>query len=227
MAGVEPNLLRQFLLFQDLTDGELKQVASIAHFRHYPKLHTFFLEGEQGNYVVLILSGVVRISRSASDGRVKTLALLREPDFFGEMAIFLEGHQRSATAEALTDCRVITIDREDFEKLLKEYSGISLRIIQTLAQRLQAMNQHVKTLALGDSQAKLADLLLWIKDGFEHSKDTIPVIPLTHQDLADLAGLSRETITRILNGLEAEGVVKLKPRHVELVNLEKLRKYTA
>ena len=81
-------------------------------------------------------------------------------------------------------------------------------------------------MARPDSHSKLADLLLWVKDGFEHPKESAPVIPLTHQDLADLAGLSRETITRILNELETEKVVKLRPRHVELVNLAKLKNYT-
>ena len=66
------------------------------------------------------------------------------------MALFLPGHERSATAEALTDCRVITLDQSDFEKLLKDAPGISLRIIQTLAHRLQAANRQIKTLALGD-----------------------------------------------------------------------------
>ena len=228
MAAIDPSVLKQFILFQDLTPAQRARIASIARDRRFPKRHTVFLEGEKGNYVVLIVSGIIKISRSSSDGRVKTLALLRPRDFFGEMALFLPGHERSATAEALTDCRVITIEQLDFEKLLKEVPGISLRIIQTLAHRLQAANRQIKTLALGDSQSKLADLLLWLKDEFPpvaSAEGTIPVIPLTHQELADLAGLSRETTTRMLNVLEHDGIVRLKARHVHLTDIEKLKKY--
>jgi len=225
MAGLEPQTLKLFVLFQDCTSAQLAQVASIARERRFQKRHTIFLEGEKGNYVVLIVSGIVKISRSSSDGRIKTLALLRPKDFFGEMALFLPGRERSATAEAMTECRVITIDQTDFEKLLKENPGISLRIIQTLAHRLLAANRQIKTLALGDSHSKLADLLLVLKDEFPQPAGGAPLIPLTHQELADLAGLSRETTTRLLNTFEHEGVVKLKSRQVALTNLETLKSY--
>ena len=224
MAPLEPQHLKQFVLFQDLTASQLARVASIARERRFPKRHTIFLEGEKGNYVVLIISGIVKISRSSSDGRVKTLALLKARDFFGEMSLFLPGRERSATAEAMTECRAVTIGQADFEKLLKEVPGISLRIIQTLSQRLLAANRQIKTLALGDSHSKLADLLLWLKDEFIQAGGHPPVIPLTHQELGDLAGLSRETVTRMLNSLEQEGVVKLKSRQVALTNLELLGK---
>lgn len=225
MAGLEPQTLKLFILFQDCTSPQLSQIASIARERRFQKRHTIFLEGEKGNYVVLIVSGIVKISRSSSDGRIKTLALLRPKDFFGEMALFLPGRERSATAEAMTECRVITIDQTDFEKLLKENPGISLRIIQTLAHRLLAANRQIKTLALGDSHSKLADLLLVLKDEFPQPSGGAPLIPLTHQELADLAGLSRETTTRLLNTFEHEGVVKLKSRQVALTNLETLKSY--
>lgn len=225
MSPIDPAVLKQFVLYQDLTAAQLARIASIARERRFPKRHTVFLEGEKGTYVVLIVSGIIKISRSSSDGRVKTLALLRPKDFFGEMALFLPGHERTATAEALTDCRVITIDQGDFEKLLKEVPGISLRIIQTLAIRLQAANRQIKTLALGDSQSKLADLLIWLKDEFPVPAGSQAVIPLTHQELADLAGLSRETTTRMLNALEGNGVVQLKARHVHILDLDKLKKY--
>lgn len=225
MAGLDAQTLRQFILFQELTPSQVAQVIAIARERRFPRRSTIFMEGEKGNYVVLIVAGIVKISRSSSDGRVKTLALLRAKDFFGEMALFLPGRERSATAEAMTECRLITIDTGDFEKLLKEFPGISLRIIQTLAHRLQAANRQIKTLALGDSHSKLADLLIWLKEEFEAPGGAPPLIPLTHQELADLAGLSRETTTRLLNELEHQGVVKLKSRQVALTDFDALKRH--
>lgn len=227
MAALDSSVLKQFVLFQELTGSQLTQVAGIARERRFPRRHTIFLEGEKGNYVVLILTGIVKISRSGSDGRVKTLALLRARDFFGEMALFLEAHERSATAEALTECRVITIDQNDFERLLMDCPKIALRMVSTLAHRLQAANRQIKTLALGDSHAKLADLLLWLKDEFPGTGNALAVIPLTHQELADMAGLSRETTTRLLNAFETEGVVRLKSRQVAVANLDALKRYAA
>ena len=227
MPDINPQILRQFPLFQDLPSGMLSKVAAIAREKHYRKHATIFVEGDKGDYVVLIISGIIKISRAATSGRVKTLALLRAKDFFGEMALFLPGRERSATAEALNECRLITIDEADFERLLKEIPQISLRIIQTLAHRLQDANRQIKSLTLGDSRSRLADLLLWMKDEFTQTSGTQPTINLTHQELADLAGLSRETTTRLLNSLESEGAVILKSRQVTLANLETLKKHTA
>lgn len=226
MPGPDPQVLKSFVLFAELTPSQLSRVAAIGRERRFQKGHTIFLEGEKGNYVVLIVSGVVKISRSSADGRVKTLALLRARDYFGEMAMFLPGRMRSATAETMTECQVITIGQHDFEKMLKEYPGISLRIIQTLAQRLVSTNRQVKTLALGDSHSKLADLLLWLKDELPQTGGAAPEVSLTHQEIADLAGLSRETTTRMLNLFEREGAVELKSRRVVLSNLDTLAKYT-
>jgi CRP-like cAMP-binding protein len=225
MPGIDPQILKQFVLFQDLTPAQLTRVAGIARERRFPKRHTIFVEGEKGNYVVLIVSGIVKISRTSRDGRVKTLALLRAKDFFGEMAIFLQKHERSANAEALSECRVITIEQGDFERLLREYPGISVRIIQTLAERIVSANRQIKTLALGDSRARLSDLLLFLKDDFGQSDGGMPVVPLTHQEIADLAGISRETATRLLNVLESDGAVRLKSRRVVLSDLETLKRY--
>ena len=227
MPEISPQTLRQFILFQDLPANLVAKVGAIAHEKRYQKKSTIFVEGDKGDYVVLIISGIIKISRAAANGRVKTLALLRAKDFFGEMALFLPGRERSATAEAMTDCRLITIEEAGFEKLLREIPQISLRIIQTLAHRLQDANRQIKSLALGDSRARMADLLIWIKDEFPTGDGGKPAISLTHQELADLAGLSRETATRLLNSLEKEGAVSLKSRQVVLTSLEALRKYAA
>ena len=217
--------LKKFVLFSDLTPAQMERVAAISQDRRFRMGATIFIEGDKSTYVVLITSGIVKISRSAADGRVKTLALLKTTDFFGEMAIFLPGHKRSATAEALTECKVITIEQDEFERLLKEVPAISIKIIQTLAQRLQAADRQIKMLALGDSRMKLADLLLSLGEEFpEHGKGSV-LIPLTHQDLADLAGLSRETTTRLLNSFSSEDILTLKARQVLLKKPDLLKKY--
>ncbi len=227
MSETTYTTLKQFILFQDLPPSLLSRVAAIARERKYPRRSVIFVEGDKGDYVVLIASGIIKITRAAADGRVKTLALLRPRDFFGEMALFLPGKSRSATAEALTECRLITIEEGDFERLLKEIPQMSLRIIQTLAHRLQDANRQIKSLALGDSRARLADLLLWLKEGFGQNSAGQPLIQLTHQELADLAGLSRETTTRLLNVLQDEGVVRLRSRQIVIANQGILRKYSA
>ncbi len=227
MQRLDPQQLRSFILFQDLAEADLKRVASISRRRAFPKGHTIFLEGERGDYVVFIASGLVRISRVSSEGKVKTLAILRAPDFFGEMAVFHADHERSATAETLTECNLITIERDDFERLLEDFPSISRKIIAALTQRLRAMNEQVKILALGGGLAKLANLLLSLNEEFAGPNGPSPAIPLSHQELANLAGLSRETTTRLLNVLEAKGALRLKSRQVEIADVRVLRKHAA
>lgn len=226
MSAETLQAIGKFVLFSDLSPAQKERVAEICREHTFRTGSTIFVEGDRGTYVVLIISGLVRISRAAADGRFKTLAILKSSEFFGEMALFLPGHRRSATAAALTECRVATVEQDDFEKLLKEVPAISIRIIQTLARRLQSANEQIKSLALGDSKMKLADLLLALGEEFSRHGKGKALIPLTHRDLAELAGTSRETTTRLLNSFAREGILTLSPHEISLKNPESLRKYT-
>jgi len=219
--------LKNVILFKDLPAPQMEKVIKLVHEKKYPKYQIVFEEGEAGENLYIIKKGLVKISKEASDGRVKTLALLKEGDFFGEMSVLSE-EGRSANAETLTDAELLTMSKEDFSTLLDKNPAVSLVIIKTLIERLSAADRQIKNLALGNSRAKIADILLQlcVEFGGEGADATKVNIRLTHQELADLAGLARETTTKLLNEFVKDDAIILKDREIEILNRDKLQQWT-
>jgi CRP-like cAMP-binding protein len=227
MANDLKDFLKSVLLFKDLPATQLDKVAKLISEKKLPKYQIIFEEGETGETLYIIRSGLIKISKEASDGRVKTLALLKAGEFFGEMSV-LSDEGRSANAETLSDTELLVMSKQDFESLLDKNPSVSVHIIKTLIDRLAQADRQIKNLALGNSRAKIADILLLLSQEFgEKEGETQKVnVRLTHQELADLAGLARETTTKLLNEFVKDEAILLKDREIEILNTEKLAQWT-
>ena len=177
-----------------------------------------FSEGDSGETLHIIKSGKVKIIKYTKEGKTKTLAILKEKDSFGEMAI-LTRDARSATVEALMDVVTISLSKENFIQLIKQEPSIPMQIIKTLSQRLARADRDIKNMALGDARSRVACVLMDLKDDLQTMK-------LTHQDIADLAGLTRETTTRTLTQLEADDIIAVSNRQFKIVDNEKIKELT-
>jgi len=219
--------LKNVILFKDLPPAQLEKVGKLVTEKSFPKYQIIFEEGEAGESLYIIKTGLVKISKEASDGRVKTLALLKAGEFFGEMSV-LSDEGRSANAETLTDATLLVMAKGDFENLLEKNASVSIVIVKTLIDRLAQADRQIKNLALGNSRAKIADILLLLSTDFgDKSEDGTKVnVRLTHQELADLAGLARETTTKLLNEFVKDEAILLKDREIEILNTEKLAQWT-
>jgi CRP-like cAMP-binding protein len=220
------DFLKSVILFADLPAKELDKVAKLFHEKAFPKYQVIFEEGTAGDSLFIIKAGVVKISKEAADGRVKTLALLSSGEIFGEMSV-LGDEGRSANAETLTEVKTVMISRDDFHALVEKNPSISLHIIRTLIDRLIQADRQIKNLALGNSRAKIADILLQLSSEFGgEGEDSAKVgVRLTHQELADLAGLARETTTKLLNEFVKDEAILLKDREIEIVDKNKLQQW--
>lgn len=203
-------ILRGIPLFSRLDDPGLSRLAGIVRRRRYDRGSPIFFEGDPGGSLLVIVCGSVKIHKIAEDGREKTLTMLEAGDFFGEMSIF-DGAERSASAEALADCEVIVIDRERFLDLLKSAPGIAADIALALADRLRRTNEDLERLAFRDARGRVTEALLQLARA--HGEPTAQglrlKIRLTHQELANYAGVTRETVTRILAELQNNGLVAI------------------
>jgi CRP-like cAMP-binding protein len=138
---------------------------------------------------------------------------------------------RSANAETLAESRLLVLDRDGFMALLNKNPSISLQIIHTLIDRLALADRQIKNLALGNSRAKIADILIQLSqdfsdEGSEKGKSKKVNVRLTHQELADLAGLARETTTKLLNEFVKDEAIQLADREIEIMDPDKLSKWT-
>ncbi len=221
---IASNSLQFVPIFADLPIDTLEKIEKIGSTRNYTKDEPILLEEDSGNALFVILSGKVKVSRSSSDGREVILTILGDSDFFGEMAI-LDGLSRSANVIATEEAKVFLIQRNDFLQLLHEHPEISIILLQELTSRLRNADMKIKALSLKDAEGKVATVLLQIAEYSGKIKAgvvEISQLPI-QQDLANMAGTSRETISRTLHSFAKRGFVELDGNKLRIVNFEEFK----
>jgi CRP/FNR family transcriptional regulator/CRP/FNR family cyclic AMP-dependent transcriptional regulator len=210
-------LLRRIDLFADLTDREADTVLELMREKSVGRGATVFHQHDSGGGLYLILAGQVKITRTGRDGRDVTVAVLDEGNFFGEMSL-LDGQPRSASATALQATRLLVLDREHFQRHVLAQPRIVAKLLRELSKRLRGADQAIENLALGSVHDRLFHLLghLGRRDPRQADTGVIERSP-THQELAEMVGSSRETVTRTLAGMEKAGLIAIERRRVTLL----------
>jgi CRP/FNR family transcriptional regulator, cyclic AMP receptor protein len=227
MAQLMTPTLKNFLstvpLFKGAPERALEVAASVIQPRNYESETVIFQEGDRGEALYILTEGMVKLSKVDLGGYEKTLTILQPPEFFGEMAL-LGNTTRSATAISLGNIQTYLLFADDFNKLIQTYPTVSLNLTTTLAQRLRGMDDEAQILSYKDAQGRVAFVLLRLyRSGVvELDKNGFAIVKLTHQDLANLAGTSRETVTRALKVLENEGVIETRPKEIIISDVQGL-----
>ena len=221
---MDVGFLKYIPLFSELSDDDLREISNLAVRQVYKKDNMILIEEEIGSTMFIILEGRVKISRISDDGREVILSILSEGDFFGEMSI-LDGQNRSANVVTLEDSKIMVVRREDFLQMLHDYPQIAINLLKELAQRLRRSDAQIKSLSLQNATGKVASTLLRIADdsGKIHlGQVEIPRLP-PQQDLANMAGTSRETISRVLKALTKQGYLKKEGSRLIIKDYESFR----
>lgn len=217
--------LKRVPLFSGLSPEQLEEIDSIVLVRSYKKGRMIFAEGESGEAVFILKSGLVKLTRQAEDGREHILHLVHPGDIFAEIVLF-DGGDYPATAEVLEDAKVAVIRNRDIEGLITGHSDVALAMLKIMAKRLRQAQEKVMNLALNDTLRRLVQVLLHMAE--EHGEDTGAGVRismrLTNQELANLIGTTRETINRILNSLKRDGSLELDKQGIVLLDKDKLQK---
>jgi len=196
--------LRAIPLFSRVSDTDLEDIASHLIERRFPKHSTVVEEGLPGDYMYVIREGRVKVTKASDDGREKIMNFLDKGSFFGDMAL-LTGEVRSASVKTLEPARLLALSRRDFMDTLRQSSDLALAVIEELTNRLRETNEQASSLSFQGVKERTRSL-------FERIADTDPtrgnrrMTPaLTHQQIADMIGTSRETVTRAVKQLKEEG----------------------
>ena len=219
---MKADLIRQVPLFSTLTDDEFNQLAHIFVARSYHKNQIIFLEEETGNYMYLVLSGKVKVSKSGAGGRETILAIHRAGDFFGEMSL-LDGKTAPATVSAMEDSKIISVSGADFHKYLLHNEKVMLQIINVLCARLrQVWQTQSLSSSTADARIRMGIYQLAKRHGIRDAHGTIIDLKITHQELAEMVGTSRETVTRTLTRLKEQGIIEIEQRRMTLLDPQAL-----
>ena len=197
------DFLESINLFYNIKDDFLDHAATLCKTKKYPKSSMIILEEEYGDRLFIIKNGTVKITRVNDEGKEVIIALLGAGDFFGEMAI-LDGKSRSANALAQEKCELVTINKEDFLDMLKNNFQMCMNLLEELAVRLRKSDQQIEALSLSDAEHRIGVSILNLAEDrgvIKKGEVTIESLPY-QQDIANMAGTSRETVSRVLKLFE-------------------------
>jgi len=217
-------LLRSVPLFAELAEAELERFSRVAIPRTFPEGTRVFHEGDQSDACYIVKNGTFRVTREHPDGRAITLATLSEGDIVGELAM-LDGEVRSASVETLGgDGELLALPAGDVRSLLERHPEITVKMVAALTRRLRAANERISRQSFQTVPSRVAGVLsqLVAEEGEEGRQVTIR---MNQADLAQLAGTSRESVSRFLADLERAGVVRAGRGQVTILEPAKLGNY--
>ena len=217
-------ILRGVPIFSDIDDNELGKIARVGARKKYKKGSIILLEEDAGTALFVIVSGKVKIVRADDEGKEVILSILGENDFFGEMSI-IDGLSRSASVVAITKADVFLLHRQDFIDLLHEYPVVAIGLLRELTMRLRKADAQIKSLSLKDAAGRVANVILQLADDIgkiRKGRVEIDEMPL-QQDLANMAGTSRETISRMLHQFVKKGHIALEGNRLIINDYERFK----
>ena len=218
--------LKSVPIFSELSEDTLSQLSQSGSVQSFSKDSIILSEREAGSALFIIIAGKVKISRISAEDSDKEviLSILNPSDFFGEMSL-LDGLERSATATSMDDSKIFIIQRNDFLELLHDHPEVSIALLQEFTQRLRAAGMKIKALSLKDAEGKVAYVILQLADDIgkiKHGIVEIEKLPFQHE-LANMAGTSRETISRTLHAFAKKGLIELEGSKLRIVDYEKFK----
>ncbi len=216
-AGVQASLpfKRDYLLkidlFRDLSHDEMEMLDRTTRMTTVEKGRVIYRQDDRAQGLFLLKTGRVRLSRITAGGKKLDLAILEPGTFFGEMPLLGE-RMRNTYAEAAEDCLLCVMSQHDIERLVLTKPEVGLRMIAVLSRRLAESEARLEDLAYRSVSARLASVLLRLGQGGNL------VEGITHEELGDMVGAYRETVTKTLNEFQSAGYVKLGRRRVQVLD---------
>jgi CRP/FNR family transcriptional regulator, cyclic AMP receptor protein len=203
-------LLRSVSVFGRLTEEQLALLAASLGTQSFKRGQTIFQQGDGGDTLHLIAQGQVRIYHPSMAGRELSVAIFREGDFFGELALLDEG-PRSASAEAMVPTVTLTLERGAFQQTIHNHPAIAEAMLAEIASRLRASTNYAEHLANPSAQHRVGWLLLDLarRYGVPGGDGTRIDLCLTQDDLASMFGVARETINRVLMRLRDQSLIAI------------------
>ena len=218
MRETKLTYLSNIEIFQDLSTSELAEMDRQITMSTCVPGRIFYMPEDTGEVLFLLKKGRVQLYRISPNGKKLVVATLGPGTIFGEMSLVGQG-MHNTFAESVDECLLCVMSRADVERLMREKPMVAFRFVESLGHRLTQLESRLEEIAFKSIPARLASLLLRLSD--EQGDDT-KVKGYTHQDLGEMLGTYRETITQTLNDFKADGMVEISRKQVNLLDRERL-----
>lgn len=207
---IEADFLKQVPLFMEVSDADLRALAADFVRRQFRQGENIFQEGDPGQVLYMIETGQVRIYVQGEDGQEASVVVYGPTDIFGELAV-IDGLPRSASAVAMEDTIVYTLNRDLFREHMKRTPQLALNFMRALSVRVRYSTQQVGSLTLLEVPARLARKLVELAQQYGVVEESGVRINLSinQSDLASLTGTTRESINKALAVFKRQGLITM------------------
>lgn len=204
-------------IFRDLSPEEVKMIEASTVMTTTPKGKMIYMPGETGEVLFLLKKGSVHLYRLSSEGRKLIVQTVEPMTFFGEMALVGQ-NMHDLFAEAAEECTICVMSRADVERLLMMKPRVALRMLEEVSRRMHDAQERLGDSAFKGVPARVASLLLSLSDN-----GSKPLQGARHQDLADMMGVYRETVSNALGSFRDEGIIDLSRKEISILDPKRLR----
>ena len=218
--------VKKLSFFSEIDDEDAEKIANLILERKYKKNKIVFMEGEPAEAVFFVKSGKVKISKNTLDGKEHIIHIMTDGEVFAEACLFGISPY-PANAEAIEDSEVFLIKNSDLEKMLESSPKTAIQIIKVMSKRLNLVSSQIENLALRDAYGKTASLIIQLlKDEGKAAGDGVVLkVNLSRQDMGNMVGLTRETLTRALTRLKNDRAIEIDRDEIKVIDLEKLKSW--
>ncbi len=216
-------LLKSTNLLEMFDADQLAAIERQSRWKKFPRGTPIYLPGEHADSVYIVADGLVKLCHLTADGKVSTLAFITLGEVFGELSLIEKGN-RGEYCEAVADTTIIRIPRETLLPYMEENVRFVVAITKIVGFRRRKIENRLKSLLFSSNQQRLSHLLLDLAEQFGSAVDEgIRIgLKLSHQELANLIGTTRETVTIMLGKMRDDGMIGGKRESVVLTDIWRL-----
>ncbi|GIW81227.1 MAG: cAMP-binding protein [Gemmatales bacterium] len=217
--------IKRCSLFESLTTEQIERLEKRALIRKFAKRSFVYLPTEPGQSVLVVARGRIKIKDITPDGRETILAFIDEGELFGELAILDEPSSRQEYAEAVVDSEIVVVPREDLLWLMEQRPDIALSITKLVGLRRKRIENRLRNVLFLSSRDRMIRTLVELVEthGTINGQEAAIHLPLSHQEIASLIGVTRETVTIVLGQLQSEGLVRIQRRRIQILDFPRLQ----
>lgn len=218
------DILAALPIFAGLSERDWEKVCDLFTERQYQKDDYIFLEGEAPEALFIVKTGKVKVLRHSTDGKDVVLRVASPGQMLGTVATF-DGGGYPGTAQAIEDCSLLLLSRNDCLTLVSRYPVFALAVINDLGNRLRSSAEQIRSLAVERVEQRIARILLKLgaSAGSDLPEGRVIEMPLTRQDVADMTGTTVETAIRVMSKFRRNDLIRTRRGKVVLVDLEALQ----
>ncbi len=218
------DFLKHLPIFQAFNDAELEQLEASLHLRKLPKHTLIYTPGERSESVYFLVKGTVKIGTTFEEGREVIKSVLHPMAMFGELCLVGEERRRDFAMSMNEEVHLYSLKASRFQELLRNNTKLAMNLLTLIGNRLQKAEQRLESMILKDARERIIDFLKDSADkrGKKVGFEMLIKHSLTQQDIANITGTSRQTVTSVLNDLRKANLIYFNRRSILIRDVSKL-----